>query len=131
MQSQKPKNSFEKDTKSSVKFVRAYGIDEENERAPAKEALRFPNKTFKKVVPEVLEKDNVDILVLQGGSIEISNIKVNEAVLDIHVYSGAYANQVAPNQVDQDPLNGPIVVLLKKSVFCRHSHFDSSHGVDF
>ena len=31
---------FEKDTKSVVKFVRAYGIEEENERAYEKEALR-------------------------------------------------------------------------------------------
>ena len=73
---------FENDTKSSFKFVRAYGIEEGNERASAKEPLKFPHQTFKKVVPEVLKKDDVDILVLQTGSIEISNIKVNEAVLD-------------------------------------------------
>ena len=73
---------FENDTQSSVRFVRAYGIEDENEATFPKDTLRFPNKTFKKVVPEVLEKDNVDTLVLQTGSIEISNIKVNEAVLD-------------------------------------------------
>ena len=73
---------FEKYTRSNVKFVRADEIAEENESTYPKEAQRFPDRTFTKVVPETIENNDVDILVMQGGSIEISNIKVNEALMD-------------------------------------------------
>ena len=73
---------FEQDTKTNVTFVKAYGIKEDIESTYPKEAQRFPDKTFKKIVPDVIEKNDVDILVMQAGSIEISNMKVNEALMD-------------------------------------------------
>ena len=73
---------FERNTKSSVKFVRVNGIAEETESPYPKQAQSFLNKTFEKVVPEVIENNNIDTLVMQAGSVEISNIKVNEALMD-------------------------------------------------
>ena len=95
---------FEKDTKSVVKFVRAYGIEEENERAYEKESLKLINKTLKKVVPEVLEENDVDVLVLQTGSIEISNIKVNEAVMDTNKVLSEYKTEWF-DKVEKDSKN--------------------------
>ena len=40
------------------------------------------NRNFRAVVPNVVENDDVDTLVLQTGSIEITNIDVNKAVMD-------------------------------------------------
>ena len=37
---------------------------------------------FEVVVPKVLQNNDTDTLVLQTGSIEISNIEVNKAVMD-------------------------------------------------
>ena len=76
------RNKFEKNMKSSVKFVTAYGIAEDIETSYPKEPLQFPNQTFRTVVPEVINSNNIDTLVMQAGSVEITNIKVNEALMD-------------------------------------------------
>ena len=52
-------------------MTRAYCIQEE-------ENARFKNSNFKAIVPEVVKKECPDILVMQTGSIEITNITVNE-----------------------------------------------------
>ena len=44
--------------------------------------LRLPDDNFKNVVPKVLNDRKYDAVVLQTGSIEICNIKVNDAVMD-------------------------------------------------
>ena len=73
---------FEKNTNSSVKFVRAHEIAEENKFSFPKEALRYPEQTFEKVVPEVIINNNIGTLVMQAGSVDISKIKVNKAIMD-------------------------------------------------
>ena len=45
---------------------RAYCIDRE-------ESARFKEKNFKAVISEEIKKDEIDILVLQTGSIEITD----------------------------------------------------------
>ena len=42
----------------------------------------FRDKNFRAVVPKVIADDDVETLVLQTGSIEITNINVNNAVKD-------------------------------------------------
>ena len=84
---------FERNTKSSVKFVRVNGIAEETESPYPKQAQSFLNKTFEKVVPEVIENNNIDTLVMQAGSVEISNIKVNEALMDTSKDIRAYKKE--------------------------------------
>ena len=70
---------FEKDTHSKVKLIKAYGITDDDDTTV------YPSehgRNFKQVVTEVIENDDVDILVLHGGSVEITNIKVNESIMD-------------------------------------------------
>ena len=84
---------FEHDTNTNVKVVRAYAITDEVETPYQKDALRLQDNSFKNVVPEVLENDEVDVLVMEAGNIEISNIKVNEALLDTSKEITEYKNQ--------------------------------------
>ena len=67
------KGKFEKDLNVVLTLDRAYCIKEETD------AL-FKHKNFKAVVPKVIENDDIETLVLQTGSIEITNIDVNNAV---------------------------------------------------
>jgi hypothetical protein len=76
------RNTFENDTNVKLKFVKAYGIKEETAVSYPKDPFRFPDTNFKKIVPEVLEEADVDTLVMETGSIEITNIKVNDAMMD-------------------------------------------------
>jgi hypothetical protein len=69
------KNKFEEDLKVDLKVERAYCVEDEVN-------ARFRNKTFRAIVPKVIENDEIDTLVLQTGSIEITNIDVNKAVMD-------------------------------------------------
>ena len=69
------KTKFEKDLDVEMTMHKAYCIDGE-------ETAYFKNKTFKNVVPRVVENENTDILVLQTGSIEITDLNINEALLD-------------------------------------------------
>ena len=73
------KNKFKNDNKVKLKIVKAYGITEDEKTPFPRDAFRFPSKNFKAVVPEVLEDENINTVILQTGSIEITNIKVNEA----------------------------------------------------
>ena len=76
------REKFEKDTNVKLKSFKAYGITDEKETPYPKEKFRFPLKNFKNVVPEVVENEDVDALIMHTGSIEITNIKVNEALMD-------------------------------------------------
>ena len=76
------KKKFENENNVKLKVFKAYSIAGETETAYPKEKIRYPERNFKKVVPEVLDDDDIDVVILQTGSIEISNINVNEAVMD-------------------------------------------------
>ena len=67
------KKKFEKDAEVKVSAVKAYCVNEEG---------RFPKSNFKAIVPEVVSKGQTDTLILETGSIEISNIDVNKALMD-------------------------------------------------
>ena len=59
-----------KDCNIDTKFVQTSGI------------LSQKQDSMKKSVNKLIEEDGIDILVLQGGEQEISNIKVNDALTD-------------------------------------------------
>ena len=67
------KTKFEKDAEVKVRAVKAYCVNEEG---------RFPKSNFKAIVPEVVSKGQIDTLILETGSIEITNIDVNKALMD-------------------------------------------------
>ena len=67
------KKKLENDLDVELTSVKAYCVQEEG---------RFPESNFKAVVPKVLENGNVGTLILETGSIEITNIDVNNAMMD-------------------------------------------------
>ena len=65
-------NNLDKDvlqevTGHKVDRFTAYTVDEDHD-------AKFKNKNFMKVVPEKLRQKPYDVLILQGGGIEISNL---------------------------------------------------------
>ena len=56
-----------------LKAVKAYCIKQEG---------KFPNENFEAVVPKTLKDGHTDTLVLETGSIEITNIEVNKAMMN-------------------------------------------------
>ena len=80
------RTKFERDTKTKVKFVKAFGIrGEENQF--------YPDKNFADTVPKEVEQSKPDAIVLQGGSIEISNIDVKAALMDTEKDIEHYRNE--------------------------------------
>ena len=64
---------FEKDNDVKLNAVKAYCVNEEG---------RFPESNFKATVPKVVEKGDTDTLILETGTIEITNMDVNKALMD-------------------------------------------------
>ena len=69
------KGKFESDINVELRTERAYCIKDDPN-------AYFRESNFRKVIPKVLKNNDIDTLVLQTGSIEISNIDVNQAVMD-------------------------------------------------
>ena len=69
------KNKFEQDLNVDLSVSRAYCIKEEDK-------AKYKKENFEEIVPKVIVREEPDILVLQTGSIEITNIEVNEALMD-------------------------------------------------
>ena len=64
---------FENDANVDLTVEKAYCIAEEG---------RYKNKNFAAIVPKIVERGDIDTLVLQTGSIEITNVDVNKAMMD-------------------------------------------------
>ena len=90
------KDKVEKDLDVKISMVKAYCIDEEKD-------AKFKDKSFKCVVPEIVDKIDTDILVLQTGSIEITDMKINEALLDTSKNLNEYKKEWF-NKVEEDSL---------------------------
>ena len=59
-----------------VRTARAYSTLEDASENESKEKTRFPEKNFDVVIKEELNKAPTDILILQSGSVDISNMKM-------------------------------------------------------
>ena len=64
----------------------ACNIDDDTETEfPSKKSMSTStDDSFKNVIPKVLNDDDFDVVILESGSIEITNININEAVMDIN-----------------------------------------------
>ena len=80
------KEKFEKDLNVNLKMTRAYCIKEEDN-------ARYKDVNFKEMVPKVIERDDPDTIVLQTGSIEITNIDVNNALMDTKKHLNEYRRE--------------------------------------
>ena len=91
------KEKVEKDLDVSLSITRAYCIKDEP-------TAKYRKTHFKNIVPKVVEKEEPDTLVLQTGSIEITNIEVNKALMDekksIDEYKKGWFEQVENNSKD-------------------------------
>ena len=61
--------------KSNVRAARAYSTIEDTGENEAKEKTKFPDKSFSSVIQSELKKEEADILIVQAGSVDISNMK--------------------------------------------------------
>ena len=80
------KNKFEADLDAELVHERAYCIGDEPN-------AYFRDKNFKAIVPELVKNCDMETLVLQTGSIEISNIDVNHAVMDSKKHIDQYKKE--------------------------------------
>ena len=62
-------------TKAKVRKVKAYSSTYENTTNDLKHAPKFPNKNFKDVIENELDREDVDVLLVQSGSVDITNLK--------------------------------------------------------
>ena len=67
--------TIETATKAEVRFVKAYSSIFKNSESPANYAPRYPTKNFNDIIPSELKKEKVDTLIVQSGSVDITNLK--------------------------------------------------------
>ena len=60
---------------SYVTASRAYSTLDDVAENDAKDKARFPDKNFANVIESELKKDPTDVLIIQAGSVDISNMK--------------------------------------------------------
>ena len=77
---------------SEVVTARAYSSLESIEENEAKEKTRYPHKSFSNVINAELMKAETDILVIQSGSVDITNMKTTNDNLEKY---GEYFKQEA------------------------------------
>ena len=75
-------NKFKKDLDVELRMAKAFCIEEEG---------KFPKANFKAIVPEAAK--DADTLVLQTGSLEITNIDVNKAMMCTNKEIGVYKKE--------------------------------------
>ena len=61
-----------------IRKVKAYSSVCDLEANVAKQAARFPNQNFTDVAQHEMERNQFDILMLQAGSVDISNLKTKD-----------------------------------------------------
>ena len=64
-------------TKSKVRVARAYSSVQNDVEDEYKHAPRFPTKNFKNVIENELEKEETDVLLVQSGAVDITNLKTD------------------------------------------------------
>ena len=71
-------SALEGATQSKFVTAKAYGSVYDDASNVAKQAARFPRSNFNDVVPAQLRKDDYKTLVLQAGSVDISNLNTKD-----------------------------------------------------
>ena len=70
--------ALENATQSKFVTARAYSSVYDTVTNVAKQAAKFPKSNFTDVVPKQLEKDDYQTLVLQAGSVDVTNLNTKE-----------------------------------------------------
>ena len=61
--------------KKEVRMAKAYSTLDDASETEAKERTRFPDKNYDAVIKAELEKKPTDLLIIQSGSVDITNLK--------------------------------------------------------
>ena len=69
--------TIETATMTEVRAVKAYSSIHENIEEKGKHAPRFPTKNFNDVIAKELTKEQTDVLMVQSGSVDITNLKTD------------------------------------------------------
>ena len=114
-------DTLEEATQSEIITVRAYSSVYDNEENSAKQAAKIPEANFHDVVQAELKKEEYKTLLLQSGSVDISNLKTRENVSQYSEYfkqesimSAKNLFQSAVNGLAQSP-NLEKVVIMKQT----------------
>ena len=64
-------------TNAKLRTAKAYSSIFENTEDKVRHAPRFPGKNFNDVIAKELNKEEVDVLIVQAGSVDITNMKTD------------------------------------------------------
>ena len=70
---------IERATNTTVHTAKAYSSLNDALENDARTATKFPHRGFKNVIDEELESKPTDVLIIQAGSVDISNLKTDSA----------------------------------------------------
>ena len=73
------KKTIETATKAKLRIAKAYSSIHENVTHKGKHSPKFPTKIFNDVFKNELKKNKEDILIVQSGSVDITNLKTESA----------------------------------------------------
>ena len=97
--------TLETATKADVKLVKAYSSSYETSESPANCAPRFPAKNFIDVIENELKKTHVDALIVQAGSVDITNLKTEAVNANNHLEYFKQKTVISANNVFQAVTN--------------------------
>ena len=69
--------------KAEVRTARAYSSVKDTDENEAKEKTKFPDKSFENVINEEASNTETDILIIQSGSVDITNLKTSIIIIII------------------------------------------------
>ena len=69
---------LEKATQSKVTIARAYSSMDDDKENEVKERTRFPNKNFATVIESEMKNSPMDVLIIQAGSVDVTNLKTTD-----------------------------------------------------
>ena len=110
--------ALENSTQSKFVTAKAYSSIYDTVVNVAKQAARFPRANFADVVPAQLSKDNYNSLVLQAGSVDVTNLNTRDKPSEYIEYfrqetviSAKNLFQVAENAVHDNPTLEKVLVM--------------------
>ena len=105
-------------TKTNIVTAKAYSSIHDDESNIAKQAARFPNANFTDVVRTKLKNGNFKTLLLQAGSVDVTNLNTNENPEEymeyfkqVAIMSANNLFKAATNAVEAEPGLEKVVIM--------------------
>ena len=107
---------IEKAVKGRVRATKAYAATFDNVGTQAKAPAKFPKKNFTDVIPAEVKKEPVDYLLLQSGSVDITNLNTKDNPKEKSEYFKKEVRYAAKNLFDPAEKAFSVQPSLKKVV---------------